>query len=369
MFLPFFETLRSAGVPVSACVNTWPSSKAWRRVWSTYDVEAFYYLARTAMVKDERHLDRFDRAFAEAFRGLESISAEQVMEAVDLPRDWLEKLIEKTLSAEEKAQIEALGGFDKLMETLKKRLEEQKGRHQGGCKWIGTGGTSPFGAYGYNPEGRADRAGRKPPPARGQGVGQARVPQSGRYGRAGHPQHQGGLEAAQTLGARRGGRGAGPARHHPGDGGTRLSRRQDAARAAQRGKGHPVLRRRRIDGPAHPRGRGTVLRRPRRVQAPGILLLPQLPLRRPVARQPRRWDRQIPTWDVLRTYGADYKAIFVGDAAMSPYEIVHPGGANEHWNAEAGQVWLARAREQWPATSLAEPAARTLLARTPSRSA
>jgi uncharacterized protein len=119
----------------------------------TYDIEAFYFLARTAMVKDERHIDRFDRAFAETFRGLEHVTAEQVLKALDLPADWLEKLAEKHLTEEEKAAVEALGGFDKLMETLRKRLEEQKGRHQGGSKWIGTAGTSPFGAYGYNPEG------------------------------------------------------------------------------------------------------------------------------------------------------------------------------------------------------------------------
>lgn len=119
----------------------------------TYDIEGFYYLARTAMVKDERNLDKFDRAFAASFEGLEAISADQMLEAVDIPQEWLEKMAEKFLTEEEKAEIEALGGFDKLMETLKERLKEQEGRHQGGNKWIGTAGTSPFGAYGYNPEG------------------------------------------------------------------------------------------------------------------------------------------------------------------------------------------------------------------------
>ena len=109
--------------------------------------------ARAAMVKDERLIDRFARAFAASFEGLENISVDQVMKAVDLPKEWLEKMAEKHLSEEEKAEIEALGGFDKLMETLKERLKEQEGRHQGGNKWIGTAGTSPFGAYGYNPEG------------------------------------------------------------------------------------------------------------------------------------------------------------------------------------------------------------------------
>ena len=152
MFLPFFETLRRTGVPVSlreylAFLEGMAAGLA------TYDPEAFYFLARTAMVKDERHLDRFDRAFAASFQGLDAITAEQVLQAVDLPRDWLEKLAEKHLSAEERDQIKALGGFDKLMETLRQRLAEQQGRHQGGNKWVGTAGTSPFGAYGYNPEG------------------------------------------------------------------------------------------------------------------------------------------------------------------------------------------------------------------------
>ncbi|MFZ1663402.1 MAG: VWA domain-containing protein, partial [Paracoccaceae bacterium] len=152
MFLPFFERLRAAGIPVSLREYL-AFLEGMSLGIATYDVEMFYYLARTAMVKDERHLDRFDRAFSEAFQGLDKITAEQVMEAVQIPAEWLEKLIERTLTAEEKEQIQALGGFDKLMETLRQRLEEQKGRHQGGNKWIGTGGTSPFGAYGYNPEG------------------------------------------------------------------------------------------------------------------------------------------------------------------------------------------------------------------------
>lgn len=152
MFLPFFDTLRRTGVPVS--LREYLSFlEGMAAGLVTWDVEGFYHLARTAMVKDERHLDRFDRAFAESFRGLETITADEVLAAVDLPREWLEKLAEKHLSPEERAEIAALGGFDKLMETLKERLAEQKGRHQGGSKWIGTAGTSPFGAYGYNPEG------------------------------------------------------------------------------------------------------------------------------------------------------------------------------------------------------------------------
>ena len=156
MFLPFFESLRKNGVPVS--LREFLSFlSAVKTGLSTYDIEAFYYLARVCMVKDERNIDKFDRAFAAAFEGLEEISIDQVLEAVDIPQDWLEKLAEKHLSDEERSEIEALGGFDKLMETLINRLEEQKGRHQGGSKWIGTAGTSPFGAYRVQPRGRAHR--------------------------------------------------------------------------------------------------------------------------------------------------------------------------------------------------------------------
>ncbi|MEL7398277.1 MAG: VWA domain-containing protein, partial [Pseudomonadota bacterium] len=152
MFQPFFQNLRDAGLPVSLREYL-TFLEGMGRNLVTYDVEGFYYLARAAMVKDERMIDRFDRAFSASFEGLESISVDQVMEAVDLPQEWLEKMAEKHLSDEERAEIEVLGGLDKLMETLKERLKEQQGRHQGGNKWIGTAGTSPFGAYGYNPEG------------------------------------------------------------------------------------------------------------------------------------------------------------------------------------------------------------------------
>ncbi len=118
-----------------------------------FDVNDFYYLARTSLVKDERHIDRFDQVFSHVFKGLEAIEMEEVFKKIEIPNEWIKKLAEKTLSKEEMEKINSLGSFEKLMETLKKRLEEQKDRHQGGNKWIGTAGTSPFGAYGYNPEG------------------------------------------------------------------------------------------------------------------------------------------------------------------------------------------------------------------------
>src|SRR5262245_42275364 len=149
MFATFFHELKSAGVPVSlreylTLMEAMEHDLASRRV------EDFYYLSRAALVKDERHLDKFDRVFGVVFKGLELLSAGLV---VEIPTEWLKKLAENYLTEEEKKMVEAMGGLDKLLETLRKRLAEQKGRHQGGSKWIGTAGTSPYGAHGYNPEG------------------------------------------------------------------------------------------------------------------------------------------------------------------------------------------------------------------------
>ncbi|MDD2706113.1 MAG: VWA domain-containing protein, partial [Acidocella sp.] len=154
MFLAFFLALRAAGVKASLR-EFLLLQEAMMAGLAGFDVEHFYYLARATLVKDERFLDKFDAVFAAHFKGVLAAQPEAAgeVEAREIPQEWLEKLAEKLLTPEEKAQIEALGGFEKLMETLRQRLEEQKGRHQGGNKWIGTAGTSPFGAYGYNPEG------------------------------------------------------------------------------------------------------------------------------------------------------------------------------------------------------------------------
>jgi uncharacterized protein with von Willebrand factor type A (vWA) domain len=147
MFATFIIALREAGLPASI-TEYLTLMRAMREGVADYSVEDFYYLSRAALVKDERHLDRFDRVFGEVFRGLEPPEGDLRRE---LPEDWLRKMAERLLTEEEKAQIQAAGGFEALMELLKQRLAEQKGRHQGGSKWIGTGGTSPFGAHGYNP--------------------------------------------------------------------------------------------------------------------------------------------------------------------------------------------------------------------------
>ena len=148
MFAGFFLELRRAKVPVSLREYL-TLLEAMKHNLASYSVEDFYYLARAALVKDERNLDKFDRVFGHHFKGLETVAEA----GVEIPEEWLRKLAEKLLTEEEKKQIAAMGGWEKLMEKLKKRLAEQQGRHQGGSKWIGTAGTSPYGAYGYNPEG------------------------------------------------------------------------------------------------------------------------------------------------------------------------------------------------------------------------
>ena len=354
MFLPFFQTLRATGIPVSLreYLGFLGAVKAGL---VTYDVEGFYYLARTAMVKDERLLDRFDRAFAATFGGLEEIGPGDVLEALDLPEDWLRKLAEKHLTPEERAEIEALGGFDKLMETLKERLKEQEGRHQGGSKWIGTAGTSPFGAYGYNPEGVR--------------IGQ----DESRHRRAvkvWDRREFRNLDDSVELGTRN------------------IKVALKRLRRWARQGAHEELD---LDGTIRAtadHGYLDVRTRPERHNAVKVILFLDVGgsmddhirvveelfsaarsefkhleyyyfhncLYEGVWRDNRRrWDEVTPTMEVLHTYGSDYRCIFVGDASMSPYEIAFPGGANEHWNAEAGRVWLERARAQWPSNLWINP--------------
>jgi uncharacterized protein with von Willebrand factor type A (vWA) domain len=346
MFLPFFENLRKSGVPVS--LREYLSFlEAMKTDLVIYDIEGFYFLARTVMVKDERNIDKFDRAFAATFNGLEQIPLEAVVEAIELPAEWLEKMAEKHLSPEEMAEIEALGGLDKLMETLKKRLEEQKGRHQGGNKWIGTAGTSPFGAYGFNPEGV--RIGQKESRHR-------------RAVKVWDKREFKNLDDSVELGTR--------------NIKVALKRLRSWART---GSAEELD----LDGTIRAtaeHGYLDVKTRPERHNAVKVLLLldvggsmdPHIKVVEELfsaARSEfkhleyyyfhnclyegvwrdnaRRWNEQTPTHEVLNTYGKDYKCIFVGDASMSPYEIAYPGGANEHYNAEAGQVWLERTRQQW----------------------
>ncbi len=347
MFTRFFALLREEGVPVS--LREYLSFLEALDVGLVmYEPEGFYYLARTAMVKDERNLDRFDRVFSTVFSGLENMSAEQVLESVNLPEEWLRKLAEKHLSDAEKAKIEALGGFEKLMETLQDRLKEQQKRHQGGSKWIGTAGTSPFGAYGYNPEGVR--------------IGQDKSRHQ-RAVKVWDKREFRNLDDTVELGTRN----------------IKVALKR-LRRWVRQGADDELDLSGTIRATAE-HGYLDIQTRPERHNAVKVVLFLDVggsmdPHIRVVeelfsaARSEfkhleyyyfhnclyegvwrdnrRRWSEQIPTMDVLRTYGKDYKCIFVGDASMSPYELLYKGGANEHWNEETGEVWLRRAIEQWP---------------------
>src|SRR6202035_2436391 len=338
MFVTFFHDLRSAGVPVTlreylTLMEAMEADLASRRV------EDFYYLSRAALVKDERNLDKFDRVFSKVFQGLELMSDAAT---VEIPAEWLKKLTEKYRPEEEKRQIEAMGGLDKLLETLRRRLQEQKGRHQGGSKWIGTAGTSPFGAYGYNPEGIR--------------IGQDRN-RNFRAVKVWDRREFKDLDDRTELGTRN----------------LKIALRR-LRKFARTGALDELDLPGTIKGSAH-KGYLDILMRPERHNAVKVLLFFDIggsmdwhvksteelfsAARSEVKHMEhfyshnclyekvwkenrRRFDDTTPTWDVLHTYPHDYKVIFVGDAAMSPYEIMAPGGSVEHFNEEAGAAWMAR---------------------------
>lgn len=347
MFLPFFLALRKAGVPVSLREHL-AFLEALSADLVTYEVEGFYHLARMVLVKNEQHLDRFDRVFAAMFGGLEKIDPDEMIAALDLPEEWLRKLAEKTLSPEEMAEIKALGGFEALMEALKQRLSEQRDRHQGGSKWIGTAGTSPFGAYGYNPEGvrigqdgsrhrRAvkvwDRREFRDFDDRVEiGTRQIKVAlrQLRRFARSGAAEE---LDLPGTIRA--------SAEHGFIDVKTRPERRNAAKVLLLLDVGGSM------DDHVH------LVSELFSAARSAFSQLEQFYFHNCVYEglwrdNSRRWDQQIPTRDVLNTYGAGWHLIFVGDAAMSPYELAVKGGANEHWNEEPGEVWLRRLTTHWP---------------------
>jgi uncharacterized protein len=345
MLVRFFLLLRSAGVPVTL-TELMTLLEALARGLGLESAERFYHLARTCLVKDERYYDRFDRAFAAHFKGAEEIFAHLSRE---LPADWLEKILVRDLTEEEKAQIQALGGWDELMETLRKRLEEQEGRHQGGNKWIGTAGTSPFGAYGYNPEG-------------------VRIGQNTSRNRSAvkvwDKREFANLDDDVELGTRN----------------MKLALRK-LRKFARRGAPTELALPETIDATARSGGWLDIKMVPERHNVVKVLLLLDIggsmddhvrtceelfsaarsefkhlehfyfhncPYEALWRDNRRRFREHVGTVEVMRTYASDYKLIFVGDATMSPYEIVHPGGSVEHWNEEPGRVWLERLTRAYP---------------------
>jgi uncharacterized protein with von Willebrand factor type A (vWA) domain len=353
MFVDFFHELKTAGVPVTlreylTLMEAMEKDLAGRRV------EDFYYLARAALVKDERNLDKFDRVFGHVFKGLELLS--EALSA-DIPAAWLKKLAEKYLTEEEKREIEAIGGLDKLLELLRQRMKEQKGRHQGGNKWIGTAGTSPFGAYGYNPEGVR--------------IGQDEN-RNFRAVKVWDRREFKDLDDQVELGTRN----------------IKIALRR-LRKFARTGAPEELDLDGTIKGSAH-KGYLDILMRPERHNAVKVLLFFDVGgsmdwhikateelfsaarsefkhmehfyfhncLYEKVWKENRRrFDATTPTWDVLHTYPHDYKAIFVGDASMSPYEIMAPGGSVEHFNEETGAIWMERVARTYPACVWLNPVA------------
>jgi uncharacterized protein with von Willebrand factor type A (vWA) domain len=355
MFFQFFSELRAAKIPVSLreYLNLF---EALDQDLAGKSVEQFYYLSRACLVKDERNLDRFDQVFGRIFKGVESLTG--ALEASEIPEEWLRKLAERYLTDEEKEQLEALG-WDKLFETLKERLKEQKGRHQGGSKWIGTAGTSPFGAYGYNPEG-------------------VRIGQNGnrnfRAVKVWDRREFKDFDDSVELGVRN----------------MRIALRR-LRRFARTGAAEELDLDNTIRETAE-KGYLEVKLRPERRNAVKVLLFLDVggsmdwhieaaeelfsaarlefkhfahfyfhncPYERLWTENRRRFEETTPTLDVLRTYPSDYRAVFVGDASMSPYEIMMPGGSVEHWNEEPGQFWLERLIGQFPHAVWLNPVPRT----------
>ena len=353
MFVAFFHELKIAGVPVTlreylTLMEAMEKDLAGRRV------EDFYYLARTALVKDERNLDKFDRVFGHVFKGLDLITDPLTAE---IPAKWLKKLAEKYLTEEEKKEIEAIGGLDKLLELLRQRMREQKGRHQGGKKWIGTAGTSPFGAYGYDPEGVR--------------IGQDES-RSFRAVKVWDRRDFKDLDDQVELGTRN----------------IKIALRR-LRKFARTGAPEELDLDGTIKGTAH-KGYLDILMRPERHNAVKVILFFDVGgsmdwhikateelfsaarsefkhmehfyfhncLYEKVWKENRRrFDDTTPTWDVLHTYPHDYKVIFVGDAAMSPYEIMAPGGSVEHFNEETGAMWMERVARTYPACVWLNPVA------------
>ncbi|MEX0732806.1 MAG: VWA domain-containing protein [Aquisalimonadaceae bacterium] len=345
MLIDFFFELRKAGLKVSLTEFLTLMEGLDKRL-AVCSVEEFYFLARGIMVKDETLFDRFDQVFGNYFSGIQSLGEDL---KTDIPEEWLRAIAERTLTEDEKARIEALGGWDKLMETLRQRLDEQKKRHEGGSKWIGTRGTSPFGAYGYNPEGVR--------------IGQ----HESRHRRAvkvWDKREFRNLDSSRELGTRNIKVALRRLRQFARQGAEDVLDMDDTIRSTARNAGYLDLK-----------------MVPERHNAVKVLIFFDVGgsmddhvrvceelfsaartefkhmeyfyfhnfIYEALWKDSRRRHQQImATLDLLHTYGSDYKVIFVGDATMSPYEILYPGAAVEHWNEEAGTTWMQRLMEVFP---------------------
>ncbi len=346
MFLNFFIELRNVKTPVSLREYLSLLDCLDKNVIS-FNVENFYYLSRAALIKNEKHIDRFDLVFSKVFKGIEDISLEDLLNKVDIPKEWVRKLSEKLLTSEEMEEIKSLGGFDKLMETLKKRLSEQEKRHQGGNKWIGTAGTSPFGAYGYNPEGIRigqdksrhkkaikvwDKREFKDLDDKSELGSRAMKIALKRLRQWAHTGLQEEIDIDSTIKS------------------TAKNGYLDIKTQKEKNNSIKVLLFLDVGGSMDP-----YVKKVEELFSASRSVFKNLEyfyfhncLYEGVWKNNRRrWNEQIPTFEVLNTYGKEYKCIFVGDASMSPYEILFPGGANEHFNKIAGKDWLFKAISKW----------------------
>ena len=344
MLIEFFLKLKQGGLPASIREFLILLEALDKRVIFG-SIDDFYYLARTCLVKDEKYFDRFDRVFGAYFKGIVDVEGIQAL----IPEEWLKKLAEKHLSEEEKKLIEALGGWDKLMETLKQRLEEQKGRHQGGNKWIGTAGTSPFGAYGYNPEGvrigQHESRHRRAVKVWDQrefknfddsveiGTRNIKVAlkRLRKFAREGNPEE---LDLDDTI--RSTAKNAGWL---------------DIKMVPERHNSVKVLLFLDVGGSMddHIRVCEQLFSAARtEFKHLEYFYFHNFLYERVWKDNHRRAAERIATWDVMHTYPHDYKVIFVGDATMSPYEIIYPGGSVEHGNEEPGAAWMQRLLAVYP---------------------
>ena len=347
MFLDFFFKLKNAKIPVS--LNEFLNLlNALDNQIISYDVNAFYYLARTCLIKDEKLFDRFDLVFGEYFKSIERIELEDVMSSVDIPDDWIKQMFNRYFTEDEINRIKSQGGIEKLLKTLKQRLKDQKKRHQGGNKWIGTSGTSPFGAYGYNPEGiRIGQDKRRHGKAikvwdkrifrdfdntkefnnRSFKVALKKLRQ---WARTGINQE---LDIEETISD------------------TAKNGILNIKTKKERENSIKVLLFLDVGG-----SMDSHIEQVEQLFSAASNVFKNLHyfyfhncLYEGIWKNNnRRWNERLSTYDVIRTYGKEFKCIFVGDATMSPYEIVIPGGGNEHFNDEPGRVWLERAITQWP---------------------
>ena len=354
MFLDFFFKLKNAKIPVTLN-EFFTFLESIKLDFVEFDINKFYYLARASLVKDERLIDRFDIIFSQYFKGIENLKLDDILDNLNVPKEWLQKMLDRHFTKKEMEEIKSLGGFEELMKTLEQRLREQEKRHQGGNKWVGTSGKSPFGAYGYNPEGvRIGQIGRgqgkavkvwdkrlfrdfdhtKELDTRGMQIALKRLRH---WARTGVDEE---LDLEETV------------KYSAKNGFLDVKTRKEKENSIKiilfldvgGSMDDYVMQVENLFSAAKNVFKNLNFFYFHNCLYEGVW-----------KNNSRRWKEQFSTAEIFRTYSKDYKCIFVGDAAMSPYEILVEGGANEHYNKESGQVWLERAITHWPSSVWINP--------------